>query len=272
MFFRINRSLNTECCLIFGITTTHKSLEYFFAWAVSMDLSGKSILITGAAGGLGSAIAWQCAESGADLVLLDKNRRGLVELSDKITEKGLTPPGLYPLNLAAAGVEEFGELLETISSEFEGLDALIHCALDFDSLQPFEQVQPQDWLQSMQVNVNAPWLLSCALLPLLKQSEGGRLFFLLDDLDVVTDAYWGAYGTAKAALAGMIRQFDATLSHTSVSVRGIIPGPMRTDFRAKVYHAENPMEQPEPAIAAAKILAMLAGNFSDDNLVVDFSK
>ena len=237
-----------------------------------MDLSGKTILITGAAGGLGSAIAWQCAESGADLVLLDKNRRGLVELSDKITEKGLTPPGLYPLNLAAAGVEEFGELLETISSEFEGLDALIHCALDFDSLQPFEQVQPQDWLQSMQVNVNAPWLLSCALLPLLKQSEGGRLFFLLDDLDVVTDAYWGAYGTAKAALAGMIRQFDATLSHTSVSVRGIIPGPMRTDFRAKVYHAENPMEQPEPAIAAAKIVAMLAGNFSDDNLVVDFSK
>lgn len=237
-----------------------------------MDLSGKTVLITGAAGGLGSAIALQCAEYGADLVLLDKNRRGLIELSDKITEQGLTPPGLYPLNLAAAGIEEFGELLETISSEFKALDALIHCALDFDSLQPLEQVQPQDWLQSMQVNVNAPWLLSCALLPLLKQSESGRLFFLLDDLDTVTDAYWGAYGTAKAALAGMTRQFDATLGHTSVSVRGIIPGPMRTDFRAKVYHAENPMEQPEPAIAAAKIVAMLAGNLFGDDLMVDFSK
>ena len=237
-----------------------------------MDLSGKTILITGAAGGLGSAIALRCAEYGADLVLLDKNRRGLVELSDKITEKGLMPPGLYPLNLAAAGVEEFSELLGTISSEFKGLDALIHCALDFDSLQPLEQVQPQDWLQSMQVNVNAPWLLSCAVLPLLKQSEGGRLFFLLDDIDAVTDAYWGAYGTAKAALAGMVRQFDATLSHTSVSVRGIIPGPMRTDFRAKVYHAENPLEQPDPAIASGKIVAMLTGNLSDDNLIVDFSK
>lgn len=237
-----------------------------------MDLSGKTILITGAAGGLGSAIALQCAESGADLVLLDKNRRGLIELSDKITEQGLTPPGLYPLNLAAAGVEEFGELLATIGSEFKGLDAVIHCALDFDSLQPLDQVQPQDWLQSIQVNVNAPWLLSCALLPLLKQSDGGRLFFLLDDLDAVTDAYWGAYGTAKAALTGLVRQFNATLSHTSVSVRGINPGPMRTDFRAKVYHAENPLDQPEPAIAAGKIVAMLTGNLTGDNLIVDLSR
>lgn len=237
-----------------------------------MDLSGKTILITGAAGGLGSAIALQCAGSGAELVMLDKNRRGLVELSDKITEQGLAPPGIYPLNLAAAGVEEFGDLLETIGSEFGGLDAVVHCALDFDSLQPLDQVQPQDWLQSMQVNVNAPWLLTCALLPLLKQSEHGRLYFMLDDLDQVTDGYWGAYGTAKAALTGLVRQFDATLSNTSISVRGIIPGPMRTGFRAKVFHAENPLEQPEPAVAAHKIIAMLSGNFSDADLIVDLSK
>lgn len=237
-----------------------------------MDLSGKTILITGAAGGLGSAIALQCAGSGADLVLLDKNRRGLVEMSDTITEQGFAPPGLYPLNLAAAGVEEFGDLLETINSEFDGLDALVHCALDFDSLQPLDQIQPQDWLQSMQVNVNAPWLLTCALLPLLKQSNNGRLFFMLDNLEVVTDAYWGAYGTGKAALTGMVRQFDATLSNTPVSVRGIIPGPMRTDFRAKVYHAENPLEQPEPAIAARKIMAMLSGSLSGSDLIVDLTK
>lgn len=237
-----------------------------------MNLSGKTILITGAAGGLGSAIALQCAGSGAELVMLDKNRRGLIELSDKITEQGLAPPGIYPLNLAAAGVEEFGDLRETIGSEFGGLDAVVHCALDFDSLQPLDQVQPQDWLQSMQVNVNAPWLLTCALLPLLKQSEHGRLFFMLDDLDLVTDGYWGAYGTAKAALTGLVRQFDATLSNTSISVRGIIPGPMRTDFRAKVFHAENPLEQPEPAVTAHKIIAMLSGNISDGDLIVDLSK
>ncbi len=237
-----------------------------------MDLSGKTILITGAAGGLGSAIALQCAGFGADLVLLDKNRRGLGELSDVITNQGLAPPGLYPLNLATVGVDDFGDLVETLESEFHGLDALIHCAVDFEGLRPLEQVQPQGWLQSMQVNVNAPWLLSCALLPLLKRSENGHLFFMLDDLETVTDAYWGAYGTGKAALTGMVRQFSTTLSNTPVSVHGIIPGPMRTGFRAKVYHAENPMEQPEPAVVASKIVAMLADSLTDYDLIVDYSE
>jgi len=237
-----------------------------------MVLSGKTILITGAAGGLGSAIARQCAGLGADLILLDKNRRGLGELSDEIVGQGFEPPGLYPLNLAAVGVDDFSKLVETIRTEFSGLDALIHCAVDFHSLQPLEQVQPQDWLQSMQVNVNAPWLLSCVLLPLLKKSGNGRLFFLLDDLETVTDAYWGAYGTAKAALTGMVRQFDATLGSAPVFVRGIIPGPMRTDFRAKVYHAENPMEQPEPSIAARKITTMLSNDLSGGDLILDLSE
>ena len=237
-----------------------------------MSLSGKTILITGAAGGLGAALALQCAGAGADLVLLDKDRRALNQLSDKITDQDLTPPGLYPMDLAGAGVDDFNELVEIIRSEFGGLYALIHCALDFDGLQPLEQVAPQDWLQSMQVNVNAPWLLSCALLPLLKQSINGRLFFMLDDLETVTGAYWGAYGTGKAALTGLVKQFDETLSNTAVSVRGINPGAMRTGFRARVYHAENPMEQPEPAIAARKIAAMLTADLSAYGLIVDLSE
>ena len=237
-----------------------------------MSLSGKTILITGAAGGLGAALALQCADAGAELVLLDKNRRGLGQLSDKIADKGLTPPGLYPMDLAGAGVDDFNDLVDTVESEFGGLHVLIHCALDFDGLQPLEQVEPQGWLQAMQVNVNAPWLLSCALLPLLKKSENGRLFFMLDDLDIVTGAYWGAYGTGKAALAGLVRQFDETLANTAVEVRGINPGTMRTGFRAKVYHAENPQTQPEPSIVARRITAMLTGDLSDSDLILDLSE
>ena len=237
-----------------------------------MSLSGKTILITGAAGGLGEALAVQCADEGAELILLDKNRRGLNQVSDNIAALGFALPGLYPMDLAGAGVDDFNDLADVIQSEFGELYALIHCALDFDGLQPLEQVAPQDWLQSMQVNVNSPWLLSCALLPLLKQSENGRLFFMLDDLEMVTGAYWGAYGTGKAALTGLVRQFDETLCNTAVVVRGINPGPMRTEFRAKVYHAENPMEQPKPAISAYKIIDMLTADLSAYDLIVDLSE
>ena len=237
-----------------------------------MTLAGKTILITGAAGGLGSALALQCASLGADLVLLDKNRRGLGELSDRITSQGSTSPGLYPLDLAGAGPAEFDDLLQTLGSEFGGLYALVHCALDFDGLQPLDQVAPQDWLRSMQVNVNAPWLLSSTVLPLLKKSENGRLFFILDDLEAVTGAYWGAYGTGKAALTGLVRQFDEMLSNTTIFVRGINPGVMRTGLRAKIYQAENPLDQPQPEIAAARIAAMLTGDISGSDLLVDFSE
>ena len=233
-----------------------------------MSLTGKTILITGAAGGLGSALALRCAHAGAGLILLDKNRRGLSVLSDRITGQGLTAPGLYPMDLAGAGLSDFIDLLEVIKSEYDGLHALIHCALDFDGLQPLEQVEPQKWLQSMQVNVNAPWLLTSTLLPLLKQSEHGRLFFMLDDLETVTGAYWGAYGTGKAALTGTVRQFHEALGNTNVIVRGINPGAMRTGFRAKIYHAENPMDQPEPTIAAEKIVTMLSGDVSGDDPII----
>lgn len=236
-----------------------------------MTLSNKTILITGAAGGLGSALSLQCAELGAQLVLLDKNRRGLSDLSDQLTDRGMAAPGLYPMDLAGAGVDDFDDLAGILESEYGELHGLVHCALDFNGLQPLEQVQPQDWLRSIQVNVNAPWLLSCTLLPLLKKSPSGRLFFLLDDLETVTGAYWGAYGTGKSALTGMVRQFDASLSHSSVLVRGIIPGAMRTGFRANVYHAENPMDQPDPEIVAGKISSMLSGDLSEDELLVDFS-
>ncbi len=233
-----------------------------------MSLKGKTILITGAAGGLGKALALQCAHEGAELILLDKNRRGLGEVSDRITEKGWPAPGLYPLDLARVGTEEFDEMVGVIQSEFGGLHALIHCALDFDGLQPLDQIEPQRWLRSIQVNLNAPWLLSCACLPMLKQSESGRLFFLLDDTEKVSGAYWGAYGTAKIALTGLMKQFDDTLSRASVTVRGIDPGAMRTGFRAMVYPAENAMQQPEPGIAAKKISDMLSADLTETDLII----
>jgi len=233
-----------------------------------MSLTGKTILITGAVGGLGSALAMSCASAGANLILLDKNRRDLGLLSDEIVAQGNEPPGLYPMNLAGVSLDDFHDLVEILRAEFGGLHALVHCALDFEGLQPLDQIEPHRWLESMQVNLNAPWLLSCACLPLLRESHNGRLVFILDDLEMVTSAYWGAYGICKSALVALVRQFDEELSNTSISVHGINPGAMRTDFRATVYHAENPQAQPHPEIAAGKITDMLAADTDSYELMV----
>ena len=213
----------------------------------------------------------QCAQNGANIILLDKNRRGLTALSDRITGNGLAAPGLYPMDLAGAGIDDFSSLVETIKVEHGSLNALIHCAVDFEGLQPLDQIKPLSWLKSMQVNVNAPWLLSCACLPLLKQEERSHLFFLLDDLDKVSGAYWGAYGTSKAALTGLVKQFVESLSNTKVIVRGIIPGVMRTAFRASAYHAENPLNQPGPEIAARKIIDLVLADKLPRGVIVNIT-
>lgn len=241
-----------------------------------MSLTNRTILITGAAGGLGAALAIHCAKQGASLILLDVNRRKLTALSDSITDMGLPAPGLYPMDLSAAGTDDLHTMVEVIESEFGGLDSLVHCALSFEGLQVLEQIAPREWLKSMQVNLNAPWLLSCACLPMLRKSESGRLFFLLDDTENQAGAYWGAYGAAKAALVALVGQFDASLSNTEIEVRGIYPGPMRSDFRAKVYHSEDPMSQPDPAINAERIAALLvaggaASDGDDKDIYLDLS-
>jgi hypothetical protein len=55
-------------------------------------------------------------------------------------------------------------------------------------------------------------------------------------------------------------------------VRGIEPGPMRTEFRARVYHAENPLEQPEPSIAAAGIVKLLVSDISESDLLIRLNR
>lgn len=233
-----------------------------------MSLKNKTILITGAAGGLGSALSVQCAKQGANLILLDVNRRKLTALSDSITAQDLPAPGLYPMDLSAVGIDDLQTMADVIASEYGGLDAIIHCALAFEGLQLLEQIAPHEWLKSMQVNLNTPWQLSCACLPMLRASEKGYLIFLLDDAEIQSGAYWGAYGAAKAALVALVGQFDSALSNTDIKVHGIYPGAMRTGFRAKVYHSEDPLAQPDPAIVAAKIAKLLTVDEQSSDLYV----
>ena len=229
----------------------------------------KTIIITGAAGALGSALASACAASGFNTVMLDKDRKGLDRVYDRIVENGFTEPALYPMDLAGVGPEHLDELVSTIEREFGGLDALVHCAARFEALMPLEQVPPQEWLLHMQVNVNAAWLLSVSCLPLLRASERGCLYFMLEDLERMKRSYWGPYGVAKHALAALVDQFAAEQRSSAIQVLGFNPGPMRSALRSRAYHAESPSEQPDPDLAAARILDYLLGSAEPNGAFVE---
>ena len=228
-------------------------------------------IVTGAAGALGSELSCRLAELGWNVVLLDKNLRGLEKVYDRIGEEGPGAAILNPLDLAEATPESIEQLLDSVSSELGGVDALVHCAAHFKSLVPVEHIEPQEWLMSLQVNLNAAWLLSSMTLPYLRNSASGRLIYLLEDLEKVEGPLWGAYGVAKHALRALLQQTAAECGSSAVEVRGVNPGPMCSPIRTRVYHAENPADMPSAKPAALRIAAYLDGKEYWEPVLVDFT-
>lgn len=219
----------------------------------------KTVIITGAAGGLGSALVLEAVRAGWNTVMVDKDRRALERVYDLAEQEGEGNAVLFPADLEGAGPDDYDTMLDSIDSEFGGLSALVHCAARFDSLTPMEHISPADWLGHMQVNLNAAWLLSVKCIPLLRKSGPGRLVFLLEDMKKMEGPLWGAYGVSKQALKSLVEKFARECKPGDIEVRGVDPGPMSTPLRARAYHSEHPQAQQAPSLVAGQIMSYLAG-------------
>lgn len=220
-------------------------------------LEGRVVLITGAHGGLGSAAALACAEAGATLVLLGRRVPKLNRIYDAVAQVGAEPV-LYPLDMEGASPDDYAELASRLYSELGRLDGLLHCVAEFHGLTPLEHTDPAAFARAIHVNLTAPWWLSQACLPLLKQSDDAALVFALDDLARVGQSYWGGYGVAQHGLAGLVGMLATELASTPVRVSALQPGPMQTGLRSRAYADEVDPQIREPAAYAAACVTLLS--------------
>ncbi len=183
--------------------------------------------------------------------------RELERVYDRIVASGGPEPAIYPINLEGATPAEFATLAETIERQCGRLDVLIHAAAAFSGLTPLESLPPEDWLRSLQVNLNAPFVLTQSCLPLLRAARGSCVF-VLDDEARVGKAFWNAYGVAKFALRGLVSQWSQELENAGVRVLAFTPGPMRTTLRARAYFAEDAASLPTADVEAARCLSLIA--------------
>jgi NAD(P)-dependent dehydrogenase (short-subunit alcohol dehydrogenase family) len=234
-------------------------------------LRKKTVIVTGAAGALGAALAKAACVRGWNVVMADRDQRGLDRAFDAIGDSATGEPTLYPVDLAGVTPDQVDEMLEQVRAAYGAIDAIVHCAVRFEGLTPLEHMDPVDWLMHMQVNLNAAWVLSARALPALREAEAGRVVFLLEDLEKVSGPLWGAYGVSKHALAALVRQLAVETRSSGVEVRGVNPGPMRSAIRARVYHEENPQDPPDPARAAERILDYLEARVAWPDPIVDFN-
>ena len=210
-------------------------------------LERRVILVTGAGDGIGRAVSLAFAAHSATVILLGRTLRKLESVYDQIVDSGAPVPAIYPMDLEGAVPDDHRELAERIETEFARLDGLLHNAGLLGSLTPLELYDPTEWLRVMQVNLNAPFLLTRACLPLLKRASDASVLFTSSGVGRRGRAYWGAYSASKFAVEGLMQILADELEENShVRVNSINPGRVRTAMRAAAYPAENPAELRAP--------------------------
>jgi len=228
-------------------------------------LKDRIILITGAGDGIGAAAAKACAAHGATVILLGRTTRKLEAVYDLIEEAGYPQAAIYPMNLEGAAPKDYLDLANTIEKEFGRLDGLLHNASLLGTLTPLGQYDLEQWSKVMQVNLNAPYLLTRACLDLLKKSEDASVIFTSSSVGRKGRAYWGAYGISKAANENMMQIWaDELETNTSIRVNSINPGAVRTSMRRKAYPGEDPNTITKPEDILATYLYLLGPDSKDE--------
>lgn len=202
-------------------------------------LKNRVILVTGAGDGLGQAAAKAYAAHGATVVLLGRTIHKLEKTYDAIVQAGGPEPAIYPLNLEGATPKDYEELADTLKEQFAGLHGLLHSAAILGTASPIQQHDIETWYKVMQVNLNAPFVMTRALLPLMRETAGSSIVFTTDDK---SHAYWGAYGISKDALTGFMKILadEMDTEQHAVRVNAINPGAVRTQMRVRAFPGEDP--------------------------------
>ncbi len=211
-------------------------------------LKDRIIMVTGAGSGIGRTAAKTYAAYGATIILLGRTISKLESVYDEIEAAGHPKPAIVPLNLEGAAVKDYEEMAITIEDNFGQLDGLLHNAAILGQRTPIEQYDPETWNKVMHVNATAPFLLSRALIPLLRKSSDASVIFTSSSVGRKAKAYWGAYSVSKFALEGLSQLMADELDDErhNIRVNSLNPGATRTNMRAHAYPAENPATNPTP--------------------------
>lgn len=209
-------------------------------------LQNRIILVTGASDGIGREAATTYAQYGAEVLLMGRNEQKLRDVAEAIHQQGYPLPRWFILDLASATPQQCEEVAGKIGAQVPRLDGVLHNAGALGEVRPMIEQTPQRWLEVMQVNVNATFFLTQALLPLLLKSDSGSLVFTSSSVGRQGRAGWGAYAVSKFATEGMMQVLAEEYANRNLRVNCINPGGTRTAMRASAFPSEDPNKLKTP--------------------------
>jgi NAD(P)-dependent dehydrogenase (short-subunit alcohol dehydrogenase family) len=222
----------------------------------STIFSGKLALVTGASRGIGAATAEALGGAGAHVILVARTAPALEEVEERIHAAGGTAT-IAPLDLTDG--ESIGKLAGAVAERWQKLDILVLNAAMLGSLTPVQDIDPKEYSRLLSLNLLANQAMIAAFDPLLRRADQADIVALTSSVGAEPRAFWGAYGSSKAALEALLGAYADETAHTGrMRVHIIDPGATRTRMRALAFPGEEPEQVKSPEVVAQAILARLA--------------
>ena len=225
---------------------------------MTLDLTDRIALVTGASRGIGYHIARQMAAAGAHVVAVARTVGGLEDLDDEIkAEAARTGKGsatLVPVDVTdGPGIDRLGG---AINDRWGKLDVLVANAAVLGTISPIGHVEAKVFDKVMAINVTATWRLIRSVDPLLRKSDAGRAIILSSGAAHSANAFWAPYAASKAAVEALARSWAEESRSFGLKVNAVDPGRTRTAMRAQAAPGEDPASLPHPSEVAAKIVPL----------------
>lgn len=221
----------------------------------SGPLAGQVALVTGASRGIGAETARALAAAGAHVVLVARSAKELEQVEEEIFEAGGSAT-IAPVDLTEP--EGIARLATAISSRWSALDILVINAATLPTLTPVWQIDPREFNLAMTLNVMATQALIAGFDAMLKRSGNARVIGVTSSVGAKPRAYWGAYGSSKAAFDNLLESYAQEVRAISnIRVTVLDPGATRTRMRARAYPGEDPNSVKAPEAVARRIVALV---------------
>ncbi|MBP0724351.1 SDR family oxidoreductase [Bacillus sp. RG28] len=233
-----------------------------------MDLLGKTIVITGASSGLGSELAFQAAEKGANLALLARREEELKRLKERLVEQ--FPIKCHYFVVDITNEHKLREVFLQIEDQFNGIDVLINNA-GYGVFETVEQTSLDEMKKMFEVNVFG--LISCSKfsIPSMRLKGKGHIINIASMAGKVATSKAAAYASTKHAVLGFSNALRQELINDHIFVTNINPGPMDTPFfeiadDSGSYAKSVRKIMLDPQKVAGKVISLIGKNVFDVDL------